>query len=123
MRTSTVGLHVADRTRQSYVEAEALADTGATHTLLPRDVLIELGVKAVERVAFQLADERIVEYEAGEVRIRLDGRERTTLVVLGAEGTMPLLGATTLELFNLAVDPVNRRLVPVVVSRKVCKFN
>ena len=66
------------------VDAEALVDTGATHTLLPRDVLDELGVETMERVDFQLADERVVAYEVGEVRLGLDGRERTVLVVFGA---------------------------------------
>ena len=92
---------------------EALADIGASHTLLPRDVLISLGIEALERVSFQMADERVVEYEVGEARIRLDGRERTILVVFGPVGAAPLLGATTLEVFNMAVDPVTPRLVSV----------
>ena len=95
------------------VEVEALVDTGATHTLLPGDLMTTLGVEAIDRVSFQLADERAVEYDVGEARIRLDGRERTALVVFGPEGSIALLGATTLELFNLAVDPVRRRLIPV----------
>jgi clan AA aspartic protease len=94
-------------------EVAALVDTGATHTLLPRNLLVELGVQPLERVAFELADERVVEYEIGGVRPRLDGRERTTVVVMGPEGATPLLGATTLEIFNLAVDPVRQRLIPV----------
>ena len=113
MGTFTVPLQVGDTARQRLVEVEALVDTGATHTMLPRGVLVTLGVEATERVAFELADERVVEYGVGEARIRLDGRERTTLVVFGEEGATPLLGATTLELFNLAVDPVRRVLVPV----------
>ena len=113
MGTFTVPLQVRSPAGQASVEVEALVDTGATHTLLPRNMLIELGVEPVESVAFQLADERTVEYEVGEARLRLDGRERTTLVVLGPDGATPLLGATTLELFNLAVDPLRRRLVAV----------
>jgi predicted aspartyl protease len=73
-------------------EFEALVDTGATHSLLPSDLLAGLGVEPIDRVSFQLADERTVEEAVGEA---------------------PLLGATTLELFNLAVDPVSQRLVPV----------
>ena len=75
--------------------------------------MVRLGIQATESVSFELADDRIVEYEVGEARIRLDGRERTTLVVFGPEGAGPLLGATTHQLFNLAVDPVPERLVPV----------
>ena len=67
----------------------------------------------METVSFQLADNRIVEYEVGEARVRLDGRQRTTLVVFGAEEASPLLGATTLQLFNLAADATRERLVTV----------
>ncbi len=113
MGTFEVSLQVADPSGRQFIEIEALVDTGATHTLLPGDMVERLGIEAIERISFQLADERTVEYEVGEARIRLDGRERTSLVVFGPEGTGPLLGATTLELFNLAVDPVGRRLMPV----------
>ena len=95
------------------VELEALVDTDATYTVLPRDLLAGLGTRPVERVEFQLADDRVVEYDVGEVRLQLDDRERTVLVVFGPEGVGALIGATTLELFNLAVDPIRRELVPV----------
>jgi predicted aspartyl protease len=81
--------------------------------MIPANALRELGVVPLERIAFQLADERTVEYSIGEARMRLDGRERTAVVVFGPEDAAPLLGATTLELFNLGVDPVGQRLVPV----------
>ncbi len=54
-----------------------------------------------------------MEYDVGEARLRLDGRERTTQVVFGPEGVTPLLGVTTLQLFHLGVDPLQERLVPV----------
>jgi clan AA aspartic protease len=113
MGTFTVQIQVGDPQSQRFVEVEALVDTGATHTVLPRSLLTSLGVRPIERVPFHLADERVVEYEVGEVRVRLDGRERTTIVVFGPGDTNALLGATTLELFNLAVDPVRQRLIPV----------
>jgi clan AA aspartic protease len=113
MGTFTVQIEVGDTAARRFVQVEALVDTGATHTVLSRGVLLALGVEPVEKVVFQLADERVVEYQVGEARIRLDGRERTTVVVFGPEGAKALLGATTLELFNMAVDPVRRRLVSV----------
>ena len=81
--------------------------------MLPRNLLTNLGVAVLEQVVFQLADERTVEYDVGEARIRLDGRERTTLVVFGPDNAEPLLGATTLQLFNMAVDTVSGRLFSV----------
>ena len=92
---------------------DALVDTGASHTMLPRELLTTLEVGVIEQVAFRLADERTVEYDVGEARIRLDGRERTTLVVFGPDDAEPLLGATTLQLFNLAVDTISERLFSV----------
>ena len=53
------------------------------------------------------------EYEIGTAQIRIDGRSRFSVVVFGDPGTQPLLGAITLEEFNLGVDPVGRRLIPV----------
>jgi predicted aspartyl protease len=73
----------------------------------------ELGVVPMDRVSFELADERIAEYPVGEIRLQMSGRRRTVLAVFGPEHATPLLGATTLELFNLGVDPVRRRLVRV----------
>ena len=51
--------------------------------------------------------------DVGQVRLRIDGRERFTTVVFGEPGRGALLGATGLELFNLGVDPVGQRLTPV----------
>ena len=86
-------------------------DTGATHTVIPHETAQDLGIERLETVPFQLADDRTVDYEVGEVRVRLGDRERTVLVVVGESGVGPLIGATTLELFNVAVDPVGRRLI------------
>ena len=98
---------------QNFVDQEALVDTGSSDTVLPRDLLEGLGITVVDRFAYSLADETIVEYDVGEARVRLDGRERTTQVVFGPVGVTPLLGATTLQLFHLGVDPLQERLVPV----------
>jgi clan AA aspartic protease len=111
--TFSVPIQVGDPAGQWFIGIEALVDTGASDTFLPRSVLEQLGIQPVDRFSYRLADERTVEYDVGEARIRLDGRERTTQVVFGPEGVTPLLGATTLEIFHLGVDPVERRLIPV----------
>jgi aspartyl protease family protein len=113
MGTLSVDIEVGSAISSRFVKARALVDTGATHTLLPRSILLEIAVEPSDRIPFELADRRTVEYEVGEARLRLNGRERTTLVVFGPEDAAPLLGATTLRLFNLAVDPVRQQLVPV----------
>ena len=91
----------------------ALVDTGASHTVAPRAVLEGLGVEAVERLPFELADGSLVEHDMGEGRVRINGRERNTLLVFGDSGSRVLLGASTLDVLNLGVDPVSQRLIPV----------
>ena len=51
--------------------------------------------------------------EVGEARVRVGGRDVTTLVLFNDEGSMPLLGALTLEGVFMGVDPVHKRLVPI----------
>ena len=113
MGTFNVSIQVGGPSGGEFQTIDALVDTGASHTMLPRNLLTTLGVVAIERMAFQLADERMVEYDVGEARIRLDGRERTTLVIFGPDDAEPLLGATTLQLFNMAVDTAGERLFSV----------
>ncbi len=113
MATFSVTVEIGVTSEGEFTQVEALVDTGATYTVLSRDLLVRLGIQAIETVSFELADDRIVEYEVGEARVRLDGRERTTQVVFGPEGITPLLGATTLQLFHLGVDPLQEQLVPV----------
>jgi predicted aspartyl protease len=64
-----------------------------------------------------MADGRIVESDVGRTWIRIDGHAEVTIVVFAEEDTQPLLGAITLEEFGLGVDPVGRRLMPVVKYR------
>ena len=113
MGTFTVPVEVGAPSGGHFIQVEALVDTGSTYTVLSRAILEPLGIESMETVSFELADNSIVEDEVGEARVRLDGRERTTLVVFGPEGATPLLGATTLQLFNLAADPTRERLVTV----------
>ncbi len=58
-------------------------------------------------------DGRVIERDVAETRVRLDGQSHTTIVVFGDEATDSLLGAYTLEGFGVAVDPMNRKLLPI----------
>lgn len=87
---------------------EALVDTGATYTTVPATLLESLGVRRIDTETFVLADGSQVERPVGEAVVKLDGRERTSMVVFGDEGAPPLLGAITLEAFSLSADMRNR---------------
>ena len=118
MGTFTVTIQVGDLAGQQFIEVEAPVDTGATYTVLPASTLRQLGIEAIERRLFRLADERTIEYPVADARVRLDGGEHITLVVFGPEDAAPLVGAVTLETFGLGVDPVGQRLIPVAALLK-----
>ncbi len=113
MGAFTVPIEVGDLAGRQFVAVDALVDTGSTYTTMPASALDRLGVMREGYRLFELADNRTVEYPIGQARIRLEGQELDLLVVFAGEDTDPLLGATGLEIFGLAVDPIHRRLVPV----------
>ena len=113
MGTFTVPLEVADPQGRQYETVEAMVDSGATYTALPVSILERLGVVPHDSRRFILADGRRVELGFGRTWMRLDAREEISPVVFQEDGAQPLLGAVTLEIFSLGIDPVNQRLIPV----------
>ena len=108
-----VSVEVGTRGGERFAPLDALVDTGATYTWVPRDVLDAVGVVPEDEWPFLLADGREVRYPVAWAQIRIGGREQPTIVVFGAPGTEPILGVVTLEEYRLAADPVNRRLISV----------
>ena len=108
-----VTIEVGDPAGASYREVSALVDTGASYSQILDSILRALGVVPDSRRTFRVADGREVERDVGETRVRLNGSSRMTVVVFGAEDSEAVLGAVTLEELGLAVDPLNRRLIPV----------
>jgi clan AA aspartic protease len=90
----------------------ALADTGATLSVIPGALLGELGIPRSRSVALVLADGRRAQREVGEAMVAVNGDSVPGRVVFGEPGDAVLLGLTALEQLGLAVDPVQRRLVP-----------
>lgn len=113
MGTFRVTVSVGDPQGERYTSVEALVDTGATYTTLPGPALYALGVIPHENGLFELADGSEVERDIGYTWLQIHGRTAIAPVVFAAEGSPALLGAVTLEIFRLAVDPVRQRLVPV----------
>ena len=118
MGTFTHPIHVGDLAGGEYTEVEALVDTGTTYTSLPARVLSRIGVEEEGYRRFELADNRIVEYPIGYLKVQVDGTEAIVLVVFAPDDASPLIGATTLENLSLGVDPVAQRLVPVPALMK-----
>ena len=89
----------------------AMVDTGAAHSMMPKSVLSQVNIAPLETQSFVLADGRKVDYGYGMARFAIGGRERPCPVIFGPEGNY-LIGASTLEIFNLVVDPAGERLAP-----------
>ena len=89
----------------------AVVDTGAAHSMLPASLMEHLRIRPHREVGFILADGSQVRYGYGFARFSIDGDECPAPVIFGPEDNC-LLGASTLEAFNLLVDPAGERLLP-----------
>ena len=108
-----VSIQVRRRGGERFAPLDALVDTGATYTWIPRNVLEGLGVVPDDDWPFVLADGREVRYAVAWIDIRMRERVQPTIAVFGEAASQPILGVVTLEEFRLAVDPVNQRLISV----------
>ena len=99
------------RTGAASEEITALADTGATLSVVPGPLLESLGIEKVRTVSLVLADGRRAQRHVGDAVVAVNGDAAPCCVVFGEADDAPLLGLTVLEQLGLAVDPVQRRLV------------
>jgi len=111
--TFHVTFQIGDPQGQRWQNVSALVDTGASYTWIPRDVLRGLGLEPEDHREFQIANGDVIQRDIAETLLRYDGREVTTIVVFGDEGSTPLLGAYSLEGLSMAPDPMNQILFPV----------
>lgn len=95
---------------QGIYEEVFLVDTGATDSVVPADELDNIGVSRVGKMAYELADGTVGEYDYGLVRIEFMGEITAGRVVFGEPGAEPLLGVTALESVGIMVDAANKTL-------------
>ncbi|MCY4655085.1 MAG: hypothetical protein OXC95_18210 [Dehalococcoidia bacterium] len=98
---------------RNYQAIEATVDSGATYTTMPASLLTRLGIVPHTDRTFILADGTRLRRGFGRTWFRLEGQEDISPVVFWDEDTTPLLGAVTLEIFSLGIDPVNNQLIPI----------
>ena len=113
----TATIEVGDPQGRNFQEIDLEVDTGSTYTALPRQMLESLGVPVDASVPARLADGCRQMLEIGQTRIRLGGREFSTIVIFAEDTEPSLLGVVTLEEALLAVDPANNMLMPVEAKR------
>ena len=102
-----------DRTRSR--QLNFLVDSGAIYSVVPRDILLGLGIVPDGRESFSLADKTSIEREVGEAAFTYQGRTRTSPVMFGEDGDSILLGVMTLESLGLLLDPVRQEVRPMLL--------
>ena len=94
-----------------FAEIQAMVDTGAADSMFPAPFLSGIGLESLATHTYILADGSRVELPYGQATIEINGSRRVCPVVFGP-GDDALLGATTLEIFKLLVDPNTGALWP-----------
>lgn len=92
-------------------EADALVDTGAVSSVVPMNVMKQLGVLSVGTRVAEYADGRKDIVDLTEpIIFDIIGRETTeNAMVLGDE---VIIGQTILEVIDMFVDCINQKLIP-----------
>ena len=117
MGTFTHSIILISASGEARQEIEAQVDTGATFSSAPAEVLERLGVRREHTVQLRLANGQLDQRWLGFVRTELLGQDNIVPCIFGEPNEPPVIGAVTLEIFLLAVDPVEQSLAPVVGLR------
>jgi len=94
-------------------DVKFLVDSGATYTLLAQEYWKAIELTAKRSMNFTLADGAVIKRNVSECYIILPQGEGHTPVILGEEGDESLLGAVTLEIMGLKLNPFQRTLEPM----------
>jgi predicted aspartyl protease len=94
-------------------DVEFLVDSGAIYSVVPAQVLEQMGIKRLARQEFRLADGSLISRWKGGALFRYGDQIGVADVIFGEEGDSVLLGAFTLEALGLALDPLRRELKPL----------
>ena len=89
MGTFSVQIAVGDQGRERWTALDALVDTGASITSVPASVLRDLGLEPMAQQRFRFAQGETRMMDVGQTWVRVEGRERITLVLFNEEGTPP----------------------------------
>lgn len=91
-------------------EGKFLVDSGASFTVVNKDILRKLGIKPEREEEFDLADGKTIKREVGSAMYEFEGIKGATPILFGEPGDANLLGAFTLEALGLSLDPLKRRV-------------
>lgn len=111
MAVFTVPIEVGNLHGGDMMGVSAVVDTGAAHTMLPESLLKQIRVDPELEKSFIFGNSSEQVMSVGFCRITWQNEKAVCPVIFGPEGKY-LMGATTLEIFDVAVEPGQHRLVP-----------
>ena len=92
---------------------EAVVDTGATLLVLPQDVIERLGLRKIRETKVRYANQEVqTKAIYGVVSVEIQGRSSNFDALAEVPGSQPLIGQVILEVLDLVIDPVTRKLGP-----------
>lgn len=99
-----------------FFEEEFWVDTGALYSFVAEEYLERIGVEPLGKRNLILVDGRTDVRLFGFCDFQIDGYEGSIPcpVIFAPKGSLFLLGATALENFGLAADPVQKTLKPIL---------
>jgi predicted aspartyl protease len=112
-----------DRSRTTIIP-QMLVDTGSEHTWIPEAILKQVGIPREKKdLTFVMANGQEVTRSIGFAVVRCENFLTVDEVVFAEEGDLLLLGARTLEGFNVRVDSARKKLVasgpiPAAISKR-----
>lgn len=102
---------VSNPKRTKSLELEFLVDTGASYMVIPPTIADDLGLQLIMRTTAILANKVEVEADYSSAYVKVMDRE-APVPLLVIDSPMPLLGAFTLQVLGLEVDPVKEEIRP-----------
>ena len=114
--TFSVDFVIRNRNGAQARELNGVVDTGASYTVIPAQILDELGIERERIRTFSFADGSRRELATGWMEMELQGERDAVQVVFGPDSRKILIGALALETFALAADAKYRRLIPAELT-------
>ncbi|MEM0233687.1 MAG: retroviral-like aspartic protease family protein [Candidatus Nezhaarchaeales archaeon] len=104
-----VKARIGDESRIKLIETNALVDTGATLTVIPRRMAIDLNLKPTGKSIVETGAGRL-EFERTRIWIELEGKSEIVPALISDLIDKVLIGVTALEVLGLQVDPLTGKL-------------
>jgi predicted aspartyl protease len=104
------------KTPDLFFEEEFWVDTGALYSFVPEDYLQRIGVEPAATRNLVLADGRQEARLLGFCDFEVEGLQGRIPcpVIFAPKGSLFLIGATALENFGVEVDPLQKKLKPIL---------